>query len=119
MEPPPRPTQRPLDREEQKAFFEARKQLYKVPEQSVPAFPIEPLKLVKPPETEQNKNFLELLKDRGIESAVKKVEEVIEEKKTTTTIKQFYCNHIFNPVRASYMGIPIRYKICAKCGLVK
>ena len=49
MEPLPRPTQRPLDREEQKAFFEARKQLYKVPEQPVPAFPIEPLKLVTPP----------------------------------------------------------------------
>jgi hypothetical protein len=117
MEQPPRPTQRPLNREEQKLQFENLQKQYKQPEQQIPQFPIEPLKPEKPIEEVQLKTFRTMLAERGMKTV--EVERVLEEKKTTTTIKQFYCNHSYTPVRASYMGLPIRYKICSKCGIVK
>jgi len=119
MEPLPRPTQRPLDRDAQKKAFEALQQQYSPPEQIVKAFPIEPIKSEKPIETSQNLTFRNMLKERGLQDRVIQVDKIIEEKKTTTTIQQFYCTHMFSPVRASFMGLPIRYKICSKCGIVK
>lgn len=110
---------RPLTREEQKKAFEALQQKYEPPKSEMPIFPIEPLKIEKPIEELQLKTFRDMLKERNMQASVVKVEKNIEEKKTSTTIKQFYCSHIYVPVRASYMAIPIRYKICSKCGLVK
>jgi hypothetical protein len=115
----PRPTQRPLNREEQKQQFESLQNRYSPPAQQIPVFPIEPIKPEKPGEEVQLKTFRDMLKERGMQETVTKVEKHIEEKKTSHTIKQFYCNHMFTPVRASYMGLPIRYKICSKCGIVK
>lgn len=110
---------RPLTRAEQKKAFESLQQIYVPPKSETPIFPIEPLKIEKPIEEIQLKTFRDMLKERDMHTIVSKVEKNIEEKKTSTTIKQFYCSHVYVPVRASYMAIPIRYKICSKCGLVK
>jgi hypothetical protein len=119
MEPLPRPTQRPLDREEQKRQFEALQNRYAPPPDTIPVFPIQPLVPEKPIEEIQLKSFRDMLKERGMNDTVQKVEKQIEEKKTVDTVKQFYCTHKYTPVRANYMGLPIRYKICSKCGSVK
>jgi hypothetical protein len=81
------------------------------------SFPIQAYKPEKPLEEQQLQEFRKLLNDRGMKTKI--IDEKLEEKKTSTVIKQFYCNHIFSPIRASYMGLPIRYKICSKCGIVK
>ena len=114
-----RPTQAPLNREAQKLAFEALQNQYKVPEPQVKQFPVEALKPEKPSEEIFLKSYKNILEERGITSTKIKVEKAIEENKTTATIKQFYCIHTYSPVRASIMGLPIRYKICSKCGLVK
>ena len=114
-----RPTQAPLNREEQKRAFEALQNMYKTPEQVVQQFPIEALKPEKPSEEIFLKSYKNILEERGIIGTKLQVEKTIEENKTTATIKQFYCIHTYTPVRASIMGLPIRYKICSKCGLVK
>jgi hypothetical protein len=112
-----RPTQRPLDREEQKRAFEALHQQYAKPSTITYNFPIEAYKPEKPIEEQQLQEFRKMLQDRGMKTDT--VDGKLEEKKTSTVIKQFYCNHVFSAVKASYMGLPIRYKICSKCGVVK
>jgi len=114
-----RPTQAPLNREAQKLAFEALQNIYKVPEPQLQHFPVEALKPEKPSEEIFLKSYKNILEERGLTHTKIQVEKTIEEKKSTTTIKQFYCGHSFSPVRASYMGLPIRYKICSKCGVVK
>jgi hypothetical protein len=114
-----RPTQAPLNREEQKKAFEELKNQYKTPEVREQQFPINILKPEKLSEESFLKSYKSILEERGLPDMQMKVEKTIEEKKTTNTIKQFYCIHIFSPIRASYMGLPIRYKICSKCGIVK
>ena len=114
-----RPTQAPLNREEQKRAFEALQNMYKTPEPMVQHFPVEALKPEKPSEELFLKSYKNILEERGITGTKLQVEKTIEENKTTATIKQFYCVHTYSPVRASIMGLPIRYKICSKCGLVK
>ena len=114
-----RPTQAPLNREAQKLAFEALQNMYKVPEPQVKIFPMAALKPEKPSEELFLKSYKNILEERGITATKLQVEKNIEEKKTSTTIKQFYCIHTYSPVRASIMGLPIRYKICSKCGLVK
>jgi hypothetical protein len=109
----------PLSREEQIKAFESLKALYKTPESVVQAFPVNALKPEKPSEELFLKSYKNILEERGIKTTQVKVEKTIEEKKTTTTIKQFYCVHNYSPVKASFMGLPIRYKICSKCGIVK
>lgn len=114
-----RPTQSPLNREEQKRAFEALQNMYKVSEPIVQQFPVEALKPEKPSEEVFLKSYKNILEEHGLTGTKIKVEKTIEENKTTATIKQFYCIHTYSPVRASIMGLPIRYKICSKCGLVK
>jgi hypothetical protein len=121
-----RPTQKPLNREEQKQMFEIMQKQYgfvqseeKEKEKQIPQFPIQPIKDVAPTANEQLEGYKQRLLEYGIKEEAKKVETHQEENKTTTTIKQFYCQHIYNPVRVSFMGMPMRYKICSKCGLVK
>jgi hypothetical protein len=113
-----RPTQAPLDRETQKKAFESLKSLYVVHEQEN-LFPINPIIPEKPSEEIFLKMYRNILEERGIKNTQRIVEKNIEEKKTTNTIKQFYCSHSYTPVRASFMGLPMRYKICSKCGIVK
>jgi len=115
----PRPTQAPLNREQQKKEFEERQQQYAPPKSNIPLFPIQAIKPEKPIEEIQLKTFRDMLNERGLHTTVLQVEKTLEENKTSTTIKQFYCGHSFMPVRASFMGLPIRYKICSKCGIVK
>ena len=120
-----RPTQRPLNREEQKHKFEIMQQQYGFKKQEVsqepspPQFPIQPVKDIAPTADQQLEGFKQRLLAYGIKEEAEKVEVHMSENKTTTTIKQFYCSHIYNPVRVSFMGMPMRYKICSKCGLVK
>lgn len=121
-----RPTQKPLNREEQKQMFEAMQQQYgfkkEVQKVQEPQFPIQPVKDIPPTADQQLEGFKQRLLEYGIQplqEEAKKVESHLEENKTTTTIKQFYCIHTYNPVRVSFMGMPMRYKICSKCGLVK
>jgi len=114
-----RPTQAPLNREEQKRAFENLQNIYTVPEPQVQQFPVSALKSEKPSEEIFLKSYKNILEERGITATKIQVEKTIQENKTTATIKQFYCVHTYLPVRASIMGLPIRYKICSKCGLVK
>jgi hypothetical protein len=115
-----RPTQAPLNREEQAKQFEALKHSYLAPPpEKPPVFPLQPQVIDKPSETSQLKEFQQRLAERGLEETAKKIEARVEENKTAETVKQFYCNHSFTPVRAVFMSLPIRYKICSKCGLVK
>ena len=115
-----RPTQAPLNREEQAKQFEALKTSYfSVPVEKPPEFPLQPQKIDRPSETSQLKEFQQRLAERGLEEKAKQVDAHVEENKTAETVKQFYCRHTFTPVRANFMSMPIRYKICSKCGLVK
>lgn len=116
-----RPTQEPLNREQQAQAFEALKRSYGQQEApKAPAFPIPAVKDTKLSENEQLKILQEQMKERGLpETYVAKVEEKVQENHTKETIKQFYCRHAFQRVQASFLGMPVRTKICSKCGLVK
>jgi hypothetical protein len=116
-----RPTQEPLNREQQAQAFEALKRNYGQQDAPhAPKFPVEPVKETKLSENEQLKTLQQLMKERGMpETAVAKVEEKVQENHTKETIKQFYCRHEFQRVQASFLGMPVRTKICSKCGLVK
>jgi hypothetical protein len=116
-----RPTQEPLNRDQQAQAFESLKRSYGQQEApQVPAFPIPAVKDTKLSENEQLKILQQQMKERGLpETYVAKVEEKVQENHTKETIKQFYCRHEFQRVQASFMGLPVRTKICSKCGLVK
>lgn len=112
----------PKTREQQQADFEAAKRQYEPPTQSAPAtaLPQQQLKEYKMSEKQQLEALQAQMRERGMDPAViSKVETKIEEVKTTAVVKQFYCRHTFNRVEAAFFGIPVRTKICTKCGLVK
>ena len=114
-----RPTQPPLNREQQKTAFEALKNSYFQQPQPTPQWQLPAIKDYKLSETEQLKAVQQQFQERNLQQPLAKVEERIEEKKTADTIKTFYCHHSFQLVKATWMVIPIKYKICSKCGLVK
>ena len=114
-----RPTQPPLNRDQQKIAFEALKNSYYQEAPVVPQFPLQPIKEYKLSEQEQLLAAQAQMKERGLQQPLVKVEERLEEKKTVDTIKTFYCHHVFQSVNASWGVLPIKYKICKKCGLVK
>lgn len=124
MQPPilaGKPTQAPLNREEQKMAFEALKKSYFQESPPPPPTPqiLQGVKETKLSESEQLKALRSQMAERGFTGEVAKVDERLEEKKTADTIKSFYCNHQFQIVKAQFMLMPIKYKICLKCGLVK
>jgi hypothetical protein len=114
-----RPTQAPLDRDQQKAAFAALKQSYTQEVPATPVFPIAAVKDFKLSQDDQLKALQAQFQERGLQPQVQKVEKQLEENKTTTTIQQFYCRHSYQAVSVAWMGIPVRYKVCQKCGLVK
>ena len=114
-----RPTQAPLNREEQKLAFENRKKNYVLEQPPTPIFPVPSVKEFKLSQEDQLLALQTQFTERGLQHNVVKVEKQLEENKTATTVQQFYCNHMYQAVKASWMLIPIRYKICQKCGLVK
>ncbi len=115
-----RPRQPPLNREAQeKSFQELRNQYSVKPPETQPFFPVQAQKVEKPAETTQLQQYQKLLEERGMKIQATQVEEHVKENQTSETIKQFYCSHIFTPVKATFMSMPIRYKICSKCGVVK
>jgi hypothetical protein len=116
-----KPTQAPLNREEQKIAFEALKKSYTAPASAppTPEFPLQGIRETKLTESEQLKALRSQMMERGFTGEIAKVDERLEEKKTADTIKSFYCNHQFQLVKAQFMLMPIKYKICLKCGLVK
>jgi hypothetical protein len=115
----PFPTVKPLNREQQKVAFDALKQSYSHEVPPNPVFPLAPVKEFKLTQEQQLKAAQEQFTERGLQQQVTKVEKQLEEKKTSTTINQFYCRHVYQAVNAKLMGIPVRYKVCQKCGLVK
>jgi len=115
----PFPKVKPLTREEQKAAFAALHQAYRPEVPAVPTFPVAAVKEFKLSQEDQLRAAQEQFKERGLVPQVEKVETQLEEKKTATTIQQFYCSHVYQAVNAVFMGIPVRYKICKKCSLVK
>jgi hypothetical protein len=115
----PFPTMKPLTREQQKAAFDALKQNYTHEQPPTPLFPMAPVKDYKLSQEDQLKAAQEQFKERGLQIQVKKVETQLEEKKTATTVQQFYCRHVYQAVRVKMLGIPVQYKLCQKCGLVK
>lgn len=115
-----RPTQAPLNRQEQKTAFEALKQQYFQDPVPTPQLGFQPLKETKLGEAEALKTLAAQMEERNLrEDQIQQVEKKVEEIQMTETVKQFYCRHTYNPVKASFLGMPIRYKVCNKCGLVK
>lgn len=115
-----RPRQPPLNREAQeKSFQELRNQYSVKPPETPPVFPVQAQKIEKPGETTQLQQYQKMLEERGMKIQATQVEEHVKENQTSETIKQFYCSHVFTPVKATFMSMPIRYKICNKCSLVK
>lgn len=116
-----RPTQPALNRDQQKQAFTSLQGSYAFAQQPPPT-PVLQHPTFK--ETAQSPEDLlagykARLQNYKLQTEVKAVEKTLEEKHTATTVKQFYCQHVFQPVRVQWMGLPIRYKICQTCGLVK
>lgn len=114
-----RPTQAPLNRDQQMSAFEQRKNAYFVEPSPTPAFPLQPAKDTKLSERQMLEAAQAQMSERGLQAQLAKVEEQLQETKQTEVVKQFYCNHNFQMVKAQISIIPIRYKICKHCGLVK
>lgn len=114
-----RPTQPPLDREQQQSAYEQLKQSYNTERPPPQVFPVAPVQELKLSESQQLQALRDQMKERGLEMEVKQVTERLDEKKTAETVKQFYCTHRFQSVNAKFGIFPIRYKLCTKCGLVK
>jgi len=115
-----KPTQAPLNREQQKIAFESLKQSYFQEQPPTPSMAIQPIKEYKLTEVEQLKALQLQMKERNMNvENIKEITERIDEKKTQETIKTFYCHHIFQLVKASWGILPVKYKVCSKCGLVK
>jgi hypothetical protein len=114
-----RPTQPPLDRDQQKSAFEQLKQSYSTAPPPQTEFPMPPTKELKLSEEQQLKALRDQMAERGLKVEVAKVEERIEETQTADTIKKFYCTHVYQTVNTKFGILPVRYKICKKCGLVK
>jgi len=114
------PTQAPLNRQEQKVAFEALKQQYFQEPTTTPYLGFQPLKESKLSESEALKSLATQMEERNLRAEhIQQVEKKVKEIQMTETVKQFYCSHTYNPVKASFLGMPIRYKVCTKCGLVK
>lgn len=114
-----RPTQAPLNREEQKTAYEKLKgEYFKTPE-ITPQWTIQPIKEYKLSEAEQLKATQEQMRQRGLQVQAANIEMRLEEKKVEDTIKTFYCRHEFHSVKATFGVLPIKYKICKKCQIVK
>lgn len=123
MQPPPtlngRPTQAPLNREQQKIAYESLKAEYFKEKPALPQMNQPIIKEYKLSEAEQLKALQAQMKERGMKVEVQAVEERLEEKKVEDTIKTFYCRHIFTKINARWGVLPVNCKICSKCGLVK
>lgn len=119
MEPPWRPTQRPLNRDEQKKALQALQEQYWPTPNPVPDFPLQAVKETRPSEQQQLQALQAQLKERGMAIEAKSVQTELEEKKLTETVKQFYCNHRFQKVDSQWGILKLRYKLCTLCGLVK
>ena len=76
-----RPTQTPLNREQQKTAFEALKQSYSHEAPPTPVFPLAPVKEFKLTQEQQLKAAQEQFTERGLQHQVTKVEKQLEEKK--------------------------------------
>jgi hypothetical protein len=114
-----RPTQAPLNRDQQKTAFEQLKgDYFKTPEPT-PQWGIPAIKEYKLSEEEQLRAAQAQMKERGLQVQVAAVEERLEEKQTQDRIKTFYCRHTFQKINARWSVFPITCKICSKCGLVK
>ncbi len=115
-----RPTQAPLNREQQAQAFSALKQTYFQEPLPTPVLGLQPIKEYKLGESEALKSVAAQMQERNMKvEHLQKVEEKVEEIKQTETIKQFYCRHVYSLVKANFMGFPVRYKVCGKCGAVK
>ena len=114
-----KPTQPPLNREQQKTAFEQLKGEYMRTSTPAPQWPLQSIKEYKLTEEEQLRATQAQMKERGLQIQAAVVEERLEEKQTHDRIKTFYCRHVFQTVQAKIMILPIKYKICQKCGLVK
>lgn len=114
-----RPTQPPLNREQQAAAFAQRQQMYFQQPAPTPQFPVTPFKEQPISEQQQLEAAKQQMDERGLQQQAAKFTEAIQETQTKETIKQFYCSHTFQVVNAKLSVFPIRYKICKKCGLVK
>ena len=114
-----RPTQPPLDRDQQKSAFEQLKHSYSTAPPPPTDFPVPPTKELKLTEEQQLKALRDQMAERGLKTEMAKVDERIEETQVADTIKKFYCTHVFQTVSAMFGILPVRYKICKKCGLVK
>jgi hypothetical protein len=123
MQQPPllngRPTQAPLNREQQKIAYESLKSEYFKEKQATPQMAQPVIKEYKLSESEQLKAVQAQMKERGMKENIQIIEERLEEKKVEDTIKTFYCRHTFQKINARWSVFPITCKICSKCGLAK
>ena len=108
-----------ISKEAQMANFQMRKTSYVQEQPSAPVWEIPGIKETKLTEAEQLKALQNQFAERKLVEQAAKVEERLEEKHTADTIKSFYCQHTFQTVKTQFGIIPVKYKICSRCGLVK
>ncbi len=114
-----KPTQPPLNREEQEKIYHQLKNQYFTERKIEQGNPIVPYKEQSLGEDHMLKKMKDAMQERGLSIQAKAVEEKLEENHVSATIKQFYCAHVFELVKVKVSIIPIKYRICKKCGLVK
>ncbi len=119
---------RPLDRNEQTRAFQELQQAYgfgadgsRVPARAPPPPPVafRPFKETAPPPKQALQHLETRMKEYSFAEQVAKVREEIKEAETKETISQFYCTHDYVRVHTTFMGLPIRTRICKKCGVTK
>jgi len=116
-----RPTQPPLDRDQQQKAFENLKNVYLAQPPPPPQiFPVQPQKEAALSERQSLEAMKYQLQERGMPQEVQvAVEKKLEENQTAQTIKQFYCTHKWQHVKAQFGILPVKYRICTLCGIVK
>ena len=116
-----RPTQTPLDRDQQQKAFEMLKYTYLAQPPPPPqVFPVQPQKEMALSERQSLEAMKVQLQERGMPQEVQvAVEKKLEENQTAQTIKQFYCTHKWQHVKAQFGILPVKYRICSVCGIVK
>jgi hypothetical protein len=116
-----RPTQAPLDRDQQQKAFENLKHMYlAAPPPPPQVFPVAPQKEQALSERQSLEAMKTQLQERGMPQEIQaEVSKKLEENHTAQTIKQFYCTHKWQQVKAQFGILPVKYRICSICGIVK
>ena len=112
---------RRLNREEQARAFQELQQQYGSGAAPPPPPPVafRPFKETAPPPKQALTQLESRMKEYSFVEQVEKVREEIKEAETKETISQFYCAHDYVRVNSTFYGLPIKARLCKKCGLTR